>query len=131
MKLGDFKGERAIEVIADLIEPITNIAEDQSNLQLFRAERLEGESDHEMAVRDFKKKIPALLRSHKSDILTILSVINDIDANELSLMDIIKGTTELVSDKDFMSLFLSSVSQTEKIPPTESSADADHLEPES
>ena len=39
MKLGDFKGEKAIEVIADLIEPITNIAEDQGNLQLFHAKK--------------------------------------------------------------------------------------------
>lgn len=131
MKLGDFKGEKAIEVIADLIEPITNIAEDQGNLQLFHAKRQEGESDREMAVRDFKTKIPLLLKTHKKDILTILSVINDIDAEKISLMDIIKGTNELLNDKDFMSLFFSSVSQTGRTSPTESSADADLLEPES
>ena len=51
MKLSELKGERAVEVIADLIAPITNIAEDQSNLQLFRGNKKDGETDRESAVR--------------------------------------------------------------------------------
>ena len=35
MKLSELKGERAVEVIADLIAPITNIARDADNLKLF------------------------------------------------------------------------------------------------
>ena len=35
MKLSELKGERAVEVIADLIAPIANIVDDQKNLQLF------------------------------------------------------------------------------------------------
>lgn len=131
MKLSDLKGERAIEVIADIIAPITNIAEDQENLQLFHAEKLEGETDREASVRDFKQKIPNLLKTHKADVLAILCAVNNANPEDLCLMDIIKGAVELVNDKDFLSLFLSSVSEAEQTLPTESSVKAEHSEPES
>lgn len=131
MKLGELKGERAVEVIADLIAPIANIASDQENLKLFKAEKKEGETSRDAAVRDLTEKVPALLRTHKADVLAILCAVNDMSPNDLSAMDIIKGVIELVNDQDFMSLFLSAAKQVDKTPPTESSADAEHSEPES
>lgn len=131
MKLSELKGERAVEVIADLIAPITNIAEDQSNLQLFRGNKKDGETDRESAVRNFKEKIPNLLRTHKQDVLEILCAVNGTKPEDLSLMDIFRGAIELANDRDFQSLFLSSVSVGDSQSPTESSADAEHSEPES
>lgn len=131
MKLGELKGEQAIEVIADLIEPVANIARDQQNLQLFRAEKKTGESDRDMAVRDLTQKIPVLLKTHKKDVLSILHAVNGTDPDEMSVIDIIKGALELVSDQDFLSLFMSAVSHGERKQPTESSADAELSEPES
>ena len=131
MKLSELKGERAVEVIADLIAPITNIATDQDNLKLFRADKREGETDREASIRDFKEKIPNLLRTHKADVLAILCAVNDCDAEKLSLMEIIKGVMDLVNDPDFLSLFFSSVNQAGRTRPTESSVIAEHSEPES
>ena len=132
MKLRDLKGERAVEVIADLIAPIANIASDQKNLKLFQAEKLEGESNQDMAIRDMKDKIPLLLRTHKKDILAILCAIdNSKKPEEMSLVDITKGAIELMGDEDLKILFLSAGSQVEQMPPTESSAKADHSKPES
>ena len=131
MKLSELKGEKAVEVIADLIAPITNIAEDQKNLQLFHAEKREGETAREAGVRDFKEKIPNLLKTHKQDVLAILCAVNGANPEDLSLMDIFKGAIDLVNDQDFMSLFLSSVSTEDRKQLTESSADAEHSEPES
>lgn len=130
MKLSELKGERAVEVIADIIAPIVNIVQDQKNLQLFRGVKKEGETDYEMAVRDFKVKIPKLLKSHKKDVLDILCAINDSKPNDLSVVDIIKGAIELTNDQDFISLFLSAVNTAEKTPPTVSSDNADHSKPE-
>ena len=130
MKLGELKGERAIEVIADLIAPIANIAEDQKNLKLFMPEKKDGETERETAVREFKEKIPMLLKTHKADVLSILSTLNDVDPKDLSLLDIIKGLVELVDDQDFLSLFLSAVGTGEKTSPTKSSPSADHSKPE-
>lgn len=130
MKLSELKGERAVEVIADVIAPITNIALDDK-LQLFSAEKQEGETKREAAVRDFKVKIPNLLKTHKADILAILCVINDVKADDLSVVDIIGGIMELLQDQDFVSLFLSVVSPVGQTQPGESSAIAEHSEPES
>jgi len=124
MKLSELKGERAVEVIADLIAPIANIAEDQKNLQLFRAEKREGETAREAGIRDFKEKIPNLLKTHKQDVLAILCAVNGANPEDLSLIDIFKGAIELVNDQDFMSLFLSSVSTADRKQLTESSVDA-------
>lgn len=131
MKLSELKGERAVEVIADLIAPIANIAADQKNLKLFRNTRREGESDHDFGLRELTEKIPVLLRTHKADVLTIICAVNGKDPEELSIVDVIKDAMDLVKDKDFMSLFLSAVNQTELTQPTESSANAEVLEPES
>lgn len=131
MKLGELKGERAIEVIADLIAPIANIADDQKNLKLFVPEKKDGETDRETAVREFKEKIPLLLKTHKADVLAILSALNEVDPKELSLLDILKGLIELADDQDFMGLFLSAVGTGEKKSPTKSSQSADnHSKPE-
>ena len=40
MKLSDIKGDRTLEVIADLVDPIANIAEDEDTFALFRREKL-------------------------------------------------------------------------------------------
>ena len=131
MKLSDLKGERAVEVIADLIAPIANIATDQDNLQLFKAKPKNGETAQEASVRDFKEKIPNLLKTHKKDILDILVAVNGGTPEKMTVTDIIKGALELANDGEFLNLFLSSVSPTGQTQPTESSAIAERTEPES
>ena len=130
MKLSEIKGERAVEVIADLIEPITNIAMDQKNLQLFKNKQREGESLQDLGFREIKEKIPKLLKTHKNDVLAILCAVNDTEPEDMSMFDIIKGTVDLVNDKEFRSLFLSVGKKAEPTQLTESSVDAEHSEPE-
>ena len=131
MKLRELKGERAIEAIADLIEPIANIVADQDNLKFFQIEKKKGEDDRTAAARDLKEKIPVLLRTHKRDILAILCTLNNADPEELSLFEIVNGMAEITQDEDFMSLFLSANKKTEQKSPSERSTVADHSEPES
>lgn len=118
MKLGELKGERAVEVIAELIEPIANLAIDFPNFRITKEDRKEGESDRDVTVRVFKEKIPLLLRTHKSDVLKILCTVNGSDPDELSVIDIIKGVIELTNDQDFLNLFLSAVNTGAPKPPT-------------
>ena len=130
MKLSELKGERAVIAIADLIEPITNIAIDQKNLKLFVNKQREGESDEELGMREIKEKVPNLIRTHKDDVLKILCVINDCEPESLSMIDIIKGTVDLFNDKEFLGLFLSVNKTADKTQPIESSEIAEHSEPE-
>jgi len=131
MKLSELKGEHAIEVIADLIAPITNIVSNPENKSWRLVERREGETDREMAARELRVKVPKLLRSNKKDVLDILCTINGKSPEEMSLFDITKGTIELFDDEDFISLFMYAVNTVGGIQPTESSVTADHSEPES
>ena len=131
MRLNEIKADRAIDVIADLIAPLTNIAQDFQDIRMKQDERLEGESDQDMAVRAFKEKVPKMLKTHKTDVLDILCTLNEKQPEDLSVVDIIKGTIDLTHDQDFMSLFLSVVRMKDENQHIESSEDADHSEQES
>lgn len=131
MKLSELKGEQAIEVIADLIAPVTSIASDQKNLSIFKKQG-SGERSKEEVAKDLSEKIPTLLKTHKKDVLDILCAFNpDAKPEEMSVYDIINGVSDLLSDKDFLSLFLSVVKTEDRKQPTESSAEQEHSEPES
>ena len=131
MKLSELKGEKAIEVIADLIAPVTSIASDQKNLSIFKKQG-SGERSKEEVAKEMSEKIPTLLKTHKKDVLDILCAFNpDAKPEEMSVYDIINGVSDLLSDKDFLSLFLSVVKTEDRKQPTESSAEQEHSEPES
>lgn len=130
MKLSEIKGERAVEVIADLIEPLANIASDHE-LKFLDVPKKEGESERQRASRGLTEKIPVLLRTHKEDVLAILCAVNGMSPENLSILDIMKGAIEMANDQDFMSLFMFAVGTGGQTPPTESSVTVEHSEPES
>lgn len=115
MRLSDVKGERTLDVIADIIEPICNIAEDEKAAALFRREKLpEGVDARTFTIRRLKKGVPALVKSHKEDIITILSSIEGTSpedyAGSLDLLKLVKDFTELITDEAFTGLFISAQS---------------------
>lgn len=119
MKLSEIKGEQAIEVIADLIEPITNIATDKNCADIFNGKKKEGETREEAAARQIKEKIPYLLKSHKKDIAYIVGILEGKKPEELNILQIFKGTIELLNDKALMQLFSFAVLTEEAAPPIE------------
>lgn len=112
MKLSDVKGERTLEVIAEIIDPIANIAEDEAAAAMFKPEKLpEGMDAKSFLTNRIRKSLPTLLRNHKSDIIAILSSIEGTSPEEyssvLSLAKLIKDTIELLTDEAFAQLFIS------------------------
>lgn len=130
MKLSEVKGERAIVVIADLIEPITNIAANRDKIKIDDVEPIEGESPRDTAIRNLKVQIPVILRENKTDLLSIISIITGEDPQEMTLPQIMKETIDLLNDKDFADLFLSVAPMVARKPLTESSEIAEATEPE-
>lgn len=115
MRLSDVKGERTLDVIADIIEPIANIAEDKEAAALFRREKLpDGADARTYTIRRLKKGVPALVKSHKNDIITILSSIEGTSreayTDKLDLLKLIRDFTELITDEAFTGLFISAQS---------------------
>ena len=76
MRLSDIKGDRVFDVIADIIDPIANIASDETASALFKREKLpEGMTAKAFLLERARKAVPALLKGHKSDIIAVLATI--------------------------------------------------------
>lgn len=118
MKLSDIHGERVFDVIADIIDPIANIAEDEKASTMFRREKPpEGMTVKQFATQRARKSLPALLKGHKGDIIAILAAIEGVSAESykgsLNLVKLMQDATELLTDEAFGELFISA--QSEKI----------------
>lgn len=117
MRLSDIKGDRVFDVIADIIDPIANIASDETASDLFKREKLpEGMTAKAFLLERAKKAVPALLKGHKSDIITVLATIEGISADDyrasLTLAKLMQDTAELLTDEAFGELFISAQSGT-------------------
>ena len=115
MRLSDIQGERVFDVIADIIDPIANIAEDDAASALFKREKLpDGMTAKEFMTQRARKALPALLKGHKGDIIAILASIEGVSAESykgaLNLVKLMRDATELLTDEAFSALFLSAQS---------------------
>lgn len=115
MRLSDIQGDRVFDVIADIIDPIANIAEDEQASAMFRRERLpEGMTAKEFLIQRARKSLPALFKGHKGDIIAILAAIGGVSEEqykrELNPIKLMQDATELLTDEAFGVLFLSAQS---------------------
>lgn len=112
MRLSDIKGDRTLEVIAEVIDPICNIAEDDEAMSMFRREKLpEGMEPKKFLLARARKSLPVLLKHHKGDIIAILSSIDGVSPERyqgaLNLVKLFKDATDLLTDEAFAELFIS------------------------
>lgn len=109
-KLSEIKGEKSFDILAGLIEPVTNIATDKEAGELFGRRVLpDGVSVQEFIVQRVKKAIPALMKSHKKDLIKILSLLSDMSEKEykeqMTLDGIMLDLSDLISDPIFNAFF--------------------------
>lgn len=100
MRLSDFKGEEAIDVLADIIEPITKILTDSEIQELSK-----------------QKDVPALkyvkpmLKNNKKEVIEILARLDNKPVEEytkgMSLLTLPAQVLELINDPELQSLFRS------------------------
>ncbi len=112
MRLSDITGDRTLEVIAEIIDPICNIAEDDAAMGMFRREKLpEGMEPKKFLLARARKSLPILLKQHKGDIISILASIEGVPPKQyqgaLNLVKLFKDTTDLLTDEAFVDLFIS------------------------
>ena len=121
MKLSDIKGTRTLDVIANVIEPICNIAEDDEAATLFKREKLpDGMTVKKFLLQRAKTCIPVLLRDHKQDLIAIFAAIEGVTLNEygdeLDLPKLFKDFVELLTDDVFRTFFISAQSEKDVVP---------------
>ena len=115
MRLSDFKGEEAIDVLADIIDPIATIL-----------------TDSEIQALSKKKDVPPIayvkpiLKNNKKAIIEILARLNNKPVEEytksLSLITLPAQVMDLINDPELQKLFLSqeqSESNASSTPATE------------
>ena len=120
MRLSDIKGDRVFDVIADIIDPIANIASDETASSLFKREKLpDGMTAKAFLLERARKAVPALLKGHKGDIITVLATIEGVSADDyrasLTLAKLMQDTAELMTDEAFGELFISAQSGTSSV----------------
>ena len=104
MKITDFKGEEALDLLVNIMEPVTIIFADK-------------------AVRDAYKSQPKLLlvktvvKSHKAELLEIMAMLNGMSADEykavITIPGLIRQMLELINDKELQSFLESQAAETE------------------
>lgn len=130
MKLSAIQGDRVFDVIADIIDPIANIAEDKKASAMFRREKLpEGMTAKRFMMQRARKALPVLLKDHKGDIIAILAAIEGVSADAykdaLNLVKLSQDTVELLTDDAFIELFLSAQSENSSGSAQENTGEAD------
>ena len=111
MKLSQIKGERCLDVIADLIDPVANLAQDKDVVEMLRPKKADGEDKYEAFTDRLRKGLPSILRTHKEDIIKILATIEGVSVpkykKDLTLQKLFNDVFELLTDNEFASFFFS------------------------
>lgn len=112
MKLSDIKGDRVLDVIADIIDPIANMVQDKDIAAMFKYEAVpDGMEARDFFAKRMCKGLPVLLKSHKADIIAIMAAIEGVTpeqyAASLDFPKLFTDVMELVTDDAFLN-FLSS-----------------------
>lgn len=110
MRLSDIKGKRTMEVLAEIVEPIVNIAADTEAAELFQRKTLpEGMEVKEFVIQRMRLGLPALLRRHKNDLLIIMSTLEGVDietyAEGMDFGKLLFGLADLITDEVFAAFF--------------------------
>lgn len=95
MKLSEIKGDQALDVIAEIIEPIADITADEEFVKIANS----GETR--------ARVIAYVIKNHKDSVVRMLAALNlqKPEEFEFSLLTLPKMLMELFEDEDVMALF--------------------------
>lgn len=111
MKLSDIKGERVLDLAADIIGPITAMAQDEHVQKLFEREKCpEDQTQTQFFLKKVGEHLPEIIRGHKPELVQILASIKGVGVDEyvetLNVMTFAADIGELLNDED-VTAFLS------------------------
>ena len=94
MKLSEIKGEKALDVLADLIEPASEIFADVKVLQAYKG-------------GNKGSFVQSIIRNHKKAIIEIFAILDGENpaTYEISLLSIPAKLLEILNDPELASLF--------------------------
>lgn len=106
MKLSEVRGDRVFDIIADITEPLCNIAADDAVSVLFESDKPDGMDAKAYALDKVKRCIPSLLRGHKADLIAVLAAIEGTTpadyASNVTVPMLVKAVYDLLTDDDLL-----------------------------
>lgn len=100
MKLSDYKGEEALDVLADIIEPLANIITDEEIQELSKNPNA-----------PILSMVKPAIKNHKTDLIVVLARLENMPVEEyrkkMNLITLPKQVLELLNDPEVQSLFFS------------------------
>lgn len=95
MKLSEIKGEKAIEVFADLLEPVGSILADKEVSDMIRNDASKVEI------------IQKMLKKHSKDVIKMMAIIDDVPVEEyeINFVTLPSKLIELFNDEAVTQLF--------------------------
>lgn len=101
MRLSEIKGERALDVIADIIEPISEIMADKEVAKTMRSGKK-------------SKAISLAIKNHKKAVVEVLAALDgkSVDEYECNILSLPKQILDIVNDPAVIELFTSQTQQT-------------------
>ena len=111
-KLSEIKGEDAMDILADLIEPLAEFAQDKTFVEMIRSgERI--------------KAVSYAIKTHKKAVLTVMALLEDENPDEYEppLLRLPVMLLELFNDPELIALFPSQQTVTSSGSATENTED--------
>lgn len=106
MKLSEYKGEKALDILADIIEPAATIMADKEVANFAKSGK------------PVIKLIKPLIKNHKREVIEIMAILEGEDpeeyAEKVNLFTLPAKLLELLNDQDLKSLFTSQGQKTEE-----------------
>ena len=94
MNLSDYKGEEALDIIVELLEPITKIMSDKEIAEAYqKVSKLEA--------------IKIAIKNHKKEVIEILAILDGEDPAkyEVNIFTLPAKILEILNDPEFLNLF--------------------------
>lgn len=123
MKISHLSTDRALDVLCELTPYIANITEDKEIMGVF-SEKMDTQNMTILSVKiisvsRYNSMLSILLKTHRSDIYSILSIINDKSKEEIAaqtVMETMRQISEVLHDEELLSFFKSFVPQAKNEP---------------
>ena len=108
MKLSEIKGDRALEVIADIMEPISNLVSDPEVKKTFQGTSTE----------PIVKVLPKIIKNHKKAVYNMLAILDGVSVKDYisnaTITKILQDFSDVIMDESIQTLFISAKPGTVK-----------------
>jgi hypothetical protein len=106
MRLSEFKDEEALDLLADIIEPVGSILEDDEIAKIYEDNKSDG-----FGIKAKLQTISVMIRNHKPEVIEILAKLNKKDVSEFhcNVLTLPKELLSLINDPIMQDFFASQV----------------------